>query len=137
MTHALQQNNLGNFILEGVKKKKEEEHVPKKGNHHALVTINSSSYSWIIDSGASHHMVAKEDVFTSLSSRCGPPILMGDDTPIVVVGEGRVELSNGSFKNVLHVPKLSISLLSVYQITQIGKRVEFTVTHYFRHPYDH
>jgi hypothetical protein len=51
---------------------------------------------------------------------------MGDDTPIEVVGEGRVELPNGSFENVLHVPNISINILSVYQITQIGKMVEFT-----------
>jgi hypothetical protein len=58
--------------------------VANKGNHHALVAINSSSNSWIIDSGASHHMAAKEEVFTSLSSCSGPPILMGDDTPIAI-----------------------------------------------------
>jgi hypothetical protein len=51
---------------------------------------------------------------------------MGDDTPIEFAEEGRVELPNGSFENVLHVPKLSINILSVYQITQTGKRVEFT-----------
>jgi hypothetical protein len=71
-------------------------------------------------------MVAKEEVFTSLSSFSRPPFLMGDDIPIVVVGEGRVELPNGSFENFLHVPKISINLFSVYQITQTGKRVEFT-----------
>jgi hypothetical protein len=105
---------------------KEEYHTPKKGNHHALVAINSSLDSWIIDSRASHHMAAKEEVFTSLSSCFGPPILMGDDTPIAIAGEGRVELPNGSFENVLHVPNLSIDLLSVYQITQTCKRVEST-----------
>jgi hypothetical protein len=126
MAHALQQNNLGNFIPEGVKKQKEEDHAPKKGNHHALVAINSSSDSWIIDSGASHHMAAKEEVFSSLSPCSRPPILMGDDTPVAVAGEGRVELHNGSFENVLHVPNLSMNLLSVYQITQKGKKVEFT-----------
>jgi hypothetical protein len=42
-------------------------------------------------------MAAKDEVFTSLSSCSGPPILMVDDTPIKVAGEGRVELSNGSF----------------------------------------
>jgi hypothetical protein len=63
MAQALQQNNLGNFIPEGVKKQKEEDPTPKKGNHHALVAINSSSYSCIIDSGASHHMEVKEEVF--------------------------------------------------------------------------
>jgi hypothetical protein len=126
MTQVLQKNNLGGFIPEGAKKKKEEDHAPKKGNHHALVANNSSSDSWIIDSSASHHMEAKEEVFTSLSSCSGPPILMADDTPIEFVGQGRVELPNGSFENVLHIPNLSINLLSVYQITQTGKRVEFT-----------
>jgi hypothetical protein len=88
--------------------------VPKKVNHHALVEINSSFDSWIIDSSTSHHMEAKEEFFTSLSSCSGPPTLMGDDTPITVAGEGRVELPNGSFENVLHVPNISINFLSVY-----------------------
>jgi hypothetical protein len=100
--------------------------VPKNVNHHPLVGINSSSDSWIIDSGASHYMAAKEEVFMNLSSCSGPPILMGDDTPTTVAGEGRVELPNGSFENVLQVPNISINLLSVYQITKISKRVEFT-----------
>jgi hypothetical protein len=118
--------NLGNFIPKGVKKQKEEDHAPKKGNHHALVAINSSSDSWIIDSGASHHMVVKEEDFSSLIPCSRPPILMGDDTPIVVARKLRVELHNGSFENVLHVPKLSMNILLVYKITQKGKKVEFT-----------
>jgi hypothetical protein len=105
MTQVLQKNNLRGFILEGANNKKEEDHAPKKGNNHALVAINSSSESWIINSCASHHMEAKEEVFTSLISCSGPPILMGDNTPITVAGEGRVELHNGNFENVLHVPK--------------------------------
>jgi hypothetical protein len=71
-------------------------------------------------------MEAKEEVLSSLSPCLRPPILMGDDTPIVVAGEGRVEVHNGNFENVLHVPKLSMNLISVYQITQKGKKVEFT-----------
>jgi hypothetical protein len=109
-----------------VKKQKKEDPSPKKGNRHALVTINSSSNSWIIYSGASHHMSAKDEILSSLSPCSRPPILMGDDTPIAVAGEGRVELHNGSFENVLHVPNLSMNLLLVYQITQKGKKVEFT-----------
>jgi hypothetical protein len=126
MAQALQQNNLGNFIPEGVKKQKEEYPAPKKGNHHAMVAINSSSDSWIIDSGASHHMAAKEEVFSSLSPCSRPHILMGDDTPVAVAGEGRVELHKGSFENVLHVPNISMNLLLVYQIAHKGKKVEFT-----------
>jgi hypothetical protein len=126
MAQVLQKNNLGNFIPERAKKKKEEDPASKNGNHHGLVAIDSSSDSWIIYSGASHHMAAKEEVFTSINACSSPPILMGDDTLVAVTGEGRVELPNGSFENVLHVLKLSINLRSVYQITQTCKRVEFT-----------
>ena len=98
MAHALQQNNLGNFIPEGVKKKKEEDHAAKKGNDHALVAINSSSDSWIIDSGATHHIEMKDEFFSSLSPCSRPPILMGDDTPVEVAGEGRVEIHNCIFR---------------------------------------
>jgi hypothetical protein len=41
-------------------------------------------------------MATKEEVFTSLSSCSRPPILMGDDTPVAVAGEGRVEIHNGT-----------------------------------------
>jgi hypothetical protein len=61
-----------------------------------MVAINSSFDSWIVYYGASHHMEAKDEVFTSLSSCSGPLILMGDDTPIEIAREGRVELPNGS-----------------------------------------
>jgi hypothetical protein len=84
IAQALQQNNLGNFIPEGVKKQKEEDHAPKKGNHHALVAINSSSDSWIIDYGVSHHMASKDGVFSSLSPCSRPPILIGDGTLVAV-----------------------------------------------------
>jgi hypothetical protein len=65
-------------------------------------------------------MEVKEEVLSSLIPCSRPPILIGDDTPIAVAGEGRVELPNGSFENVLHVPNLFINILSVYQITQKG-----------------
>jgi hypothetical protein len=113
---------------EAAKKKSKDQAPTKQGNSHALIVIHSSPTAWILDSGTSHHMAATKDVFSSLTTSTGPPILMGDDTPIEVIGQGRVELQHGSFENVLHVPKLSMNLLSIYQITQSGtrKRVEFT-----------
>jgi hypothetical protein len=57
-----------------------------------------------------------------------PPILTGDNSPIEVTRKGRIELTNKIFENVLHIPKISINLLSVYQMTNFGtgKRVIFT-----------
>jgi len=55
MSQILQQNNLGDHILEGAKKKKPEDQNSKKGNSsHALIAINSSLDAWIVDSEALH-----------------------------------------------------------------------------------
>jgi hypothetical protein len=58
-----------------------------------------------------------KDILYSVTPCTGPPILMGDDSLVKVIGKGRVELDHGSYENVLHVPKLSMNNLSVYQIT--------------------
>ena len=73
-------------------------------------------------------MDATKEAFSSLDACKFPPILMGDDSPVEITGNGIIELNHGSFEDVLHVLKLSMNLLSVYQITHsgIGKRVEFT-----------
>jgi hypothetical protein len=121
MSQIIQQNNLGYHIPEGAKKKKPEDPNSKKDNSsHSLISINSSPDVWIVDLGASHHMVASEEVYFSLDACKGPPILMGDNFSVEVTGKGRIELTNRSFENVLHVPKISVNLLSVYQMTNYG-----------------
>jgi hypothetical protein len=115
MTQILQQNNLGYRIPKGAKKKNPEYQNPKKGNSsHALIAINSSLDAWIIDSRALHHMVSKKSVYSSLDACKFPPILMGDNSPVEITDKGRIEFTNKSFKNVLHIPKLSFNLLSMY-----------------------
>jgi hypothetical protein len=69
MSQILHQNNLGDRIHEGAKKKKLEDLNSKKGNSsHALIAMNSSPNAWIVDSGASHHMDASEEVYSSLDA---------------------------------------------------------------------
>jgi hypothetical protein len=69
-----------------------------------------------------------EEVYYSLDACKGPLVLMGDNSSIEVTEKGRIELTNGSFKNALHVPKLSVNLRSMYQMMNysIGKIVIFT-----------
>ena len=73
-------------------------------------------------------MDASEAVYYFLDACKGPPIMMGDNSSVEVTGKGRIELTNESFENVLHVPKLSVNLFSVYQMMNsgIGKKVVFT-----------
>jgi hypothetical protein len=130
MTQILHQNNLGDCMPEGAKKKKLEDQDPKKDNSsHALIAINSSPDAWIVDSGASHHMTTTKVVYYSLDACKGPPILMGDNSPVEVTDKGRIELTNESFENVFHIPKLFVNLLSVYQMTNSGTRKKFIFTH--------
>jgi hypothetical protein len=129
MSQILQKNNLGDRIPEGEKKKKPEDLNSKKDNSsHTLIAINSSPNAWIVDSGASHHMASSEVVYSSLDACKGPPILMVDNSSVEVTDKGRIELTNGSFENVLHVPNLFVNLLFVYQMMNfsVGKRVIFT-----------
>ena len=53
---------------------------------------------------------------------------MGDKSLVEVTRKGRIELTNESFENLLHVPKISVNLLSMYQMKNsgIGKKVIFT-----------
>jgi hypothetical protein len=53
---------------------------------------------------------------------------MGDNSSVEVTGKGRIELTNGSFENVLHVPKLSVNLLSIYQMKNSGTKKKFVFT---------
>jgi hypothetical protein len=73
-------------------------------------------------------MKATNNVLSSIYACIGPPILMRDDTMIEVIGQGGVELPHKNFENVLHVPNLSMNILSIYQImhSSTRKRVQFT-----------
>jgi hypothetical protein len=92
-----------------------------------LIAINSSPDAWIIDSGESHHMADTKAVNSSLDACKGPPILMGDNSPVEFTGKGRIELTNEIFENVLHVPKLFVNILSMYQMknSSTGKKFIF------------
>jgi hypothetical protein len=137
MSQILQQNNLGDRIPDGAKKKKPEDLNSKKGNSSdALISINSSLDAWIIDSRESHHMVASKEVYCSLDECKGPPILMGDNSFVEFTSKGRIELTNESFENVLHVPKISVKFLSMYQMMNSSTRKKFIFTPNFVDIYD-
>jgi hypothetical protein len=53
---------------------------------------------------------------------------MGDNSSVEVIDKGRIELTNKSFENVLHVPKLSVNLLSMYQMMNSSTRKKFIFT---------
>ena len=85
------------------------------------------SKALLIDSGALNHMMDERDSFSSLDTSKSIPIHMGYDSKIISKGQRTVDLEHGYFSNVMYVPSLASSLLSVYQMTHTGvpKRVSF------------
>ena len=88
----------------------------------------SKSKALLIESGASNHMMAEKESFSSLETSKSIPIHLGDDSTIILEGQGTLDLENGFFSNVLYVSSLASNILSVYQMTHIGvpKRFYFS-----------
>ena len=57
-----------------------------------MIVGTSSSPSFIIDFGASIHMVSTKEALSSLDMSKGPPIVLGDDSLTDSLGKGRIDL---------------------------------------------
>lgn len=98
-----------------------------KGNA-LMATTHPKNGRWLLDLGASHHMVSSIDMLSSFEPCNSPNILMGNNTYMKVCGKDSIDIGERKFNDVLCVPSLTTNLLSVYQITHgaQGKIVEFT-----------
>ena len=72
--------------------------------------------------------MVERDSFSSLDIRKSIPIHMGDDSTIILEGQGTFDLENAFFSNFLYVPSVASNHLSVYQMKHTGmpKRVSFS-----------
>ena len=113
LTNLLEKNGIS--LPESSKKRAGGSSLDDRERVHALLAGTSSSPSFIIDSGASRHMVSTKDAFSSLDMLKGPSIVLGDDSLTESKGKGRIDIDHGNFNNVLYVPSLASNLLSVYQ----------------------
>ena len=125
MSRLLEQHNIS--LPEGTRKANCGEKIEDHERCHALKDGFSKSHAFLIESGASNHMVASKESFSSLKIIDGPSIHMGDDTQIQAEGKGSIKLEHGVFKNVLFVPSLGENLLYVYHMTHTcsSKQVVF------------
>lgn len=84
----------------------------------------SSTSSWVLDSGASFHMSYDSSALSSLQPLDSPVnILTTDGTPLPVVSCGTLSTPSFSVPNVSHVPRLTMNLFSAAQLTDFGCRV--------------
>jgi hypothetical protein len=103
---------------------------------HVLISTLSGSVTlgedtWIIDSGASKHMMGQRDILSCISEKkFSQKVTLGDDYqyPIKGVGESNYKLNSGNslkMKDVLYVPGLTKNLLSISSLEKKGFRVSF------------
>ena len=105
---------------------------------HALATTSDSMCGWIVDSGATCHMSNNEAQFIELRKLPSPQkVTLGDGHTLEATAEGTVLLEtlllDGTTRmcrlnDVLLVPKLSYSLLSVSKASTAGKTTKFDKT---------
>ncbi|KAL9241610.1 hypothetical protein vseg_015702 [Gypsophila vaccaria] len=100
--------------------------------HTASATIANSPASWLIDSGATHHITNDLSNLALHSPYDGnDELIIGDGSslPISHIGSFSISLSSASlnFSNVLYVPSISRNVLSVSQFCHDNDAlVEFT-----------
>lgn len=89
----------------------------------------TNSNTWIVDSGATSHMVKEENFFTELDKSIQTPIKVASDDILVSAGRGSIivktEVGQRTITNVLLVPKIDRNLLSVGQLVRSGYKVLF------------
>lgn len=91
------------------------------------------SLIWYIDSGASSHMTSNRDVFSTYEDVDPFSVQIGDKSLLKVSGRGDIAVTVDMrgltqkcvLKNVLHVPDLKYSLLSVGTLISRGLQVVF------------
>ena len=94
-TSLLEINHIN--IPERFQRRDHQDREPQHEKGHALMESTSKSKSMLIDSGASNHMMAEEDSFSSLETSKSIPIHLGDDSTIITKGQGTVDLENVFF----------------------------------------
>ncbi|UYV78316.1 hypothetical protein LAZ67_16000942 [Cordylochernes scorpioides] len=133
----------GHYARECRKKGKNEQR-PKRFDQNKGVNMSAmcntlfgaTAETWIIDSGATHHMTPKRDYFTCLKECTSnmSSITIANGSSIEACGIGTVsanivghkgDASNMVAQNTLYVPDMRHSVLSVRQMIENGRKVVF------------
>ena len=88
LTQLLEKNNIS--LPNCLKKREGGSNSRDRERVHAFVVGTSRSPSFIIDNGASRHMVLTKEEFSSLDKLKGPPIVLGDESLTNSLGKGRM-----------------------------------------------
>ena len=81
--------------------------------------------SWLINFRASFHMTPHRHWFCESEEVKSGDVLLGDDSPKRIVGQGKVQLMlndgrRGTLPGVLHIPSLARNIIYVSTMVHVG-----------------
>jgi hypothetical protein len=84
---------------------------------------------WVLDTGASNHMMGPQAAFTSLNARTSETVRFGDGSVIQIEGRCMIlyQCRNGehrSLSNVYYIPRLDTNIISIGQLDESGWEVK-------------
>lgn len=94
--------------------------------------VSSSGHSWIIDLGASDHMIGTSSLFSSYSICYGKDkVRIADGSYSSIAGKRNISVTLSlPLTSVLHVPKFTLNLLSVSHLTKsLNYSISFFPSH--------
>ena len=96
MSRLYEKHNIS--LPEGIRKTESRDKNEYYERFHAEKDGFSNYHCFLIDLGASNHMVSSKESFSSLNIYDGPSIHMEGDTKIQVEGKGTIKLEHGVLK---------------------------------------
>jgi len=100
----------------------------------AHVFLNTSANEealdgWYLDSGATHHMTGRRELFAELDTTARGTVRFGDSSRVEIKGTGSIvfQAKNGEQRvlpGVFYIPALRNSIMSLGQLDEGGSRVE-------------
>ena len=91
------------------------------------LSVTSGKQSWFFDTACCNHMTPDESQFSDKAPLEHPiTIFTADGTPMPVSHKGTISSSCLSLSDTFHIPKLSLNLLSVGQLCELGVDLLFT-----------
>lgn len=96
-----------------------------------ISSTNNTPHKWLLNFGASHHMDASRELFSTFYPCSFPPILIANNTYMSTLRKGSIKIGEGKFNDVLYEPSLSNNPLSIYQITHSGTRKIVVFTQHY------
>ena len=95
-----------------------------------VLSVIPGNSSWYFESVCCNHMTSSSTIFSSISSSPHIPSIQTADGSLMTVRHiGTVSTSSLTLPQVYHIPALTLNLISIDHLCELGLTVTFSATH--------